>query len=116
MPGLPAGLAVFTPLPLRGIPQPPLRAAPLFRADPFLRARRARTRTVHPQLPLQLSEPQLQQPPQRTPQLPLRLEFRAQHSDLGVLCLNHGTQPRQQRTPLTGCTTLIGHKPQPCST
>ena len=112
MPGLPAGLAVFTPLPLRGIPRPPLRAAPLFRADPLPRARRARIRTVHPQLPLQLSEPQLQQPPQ----LPLRLEFRAQHSDLGVLRLDHGTQSRQQRTLLTGCTRLIGYKPQPCST
>jgi hypothetical protein len=72
-----AGRGIRSALDIRPHP-PPLGAALLLRPDRSLRRRRARIRAVHPQLPLQLSDPQLQPPPQ----LPLRPQFRTQHSVL----------------------------------
>jgi len=119
VPGLAAGLAVLAPLPLGSIPLAALRAAPLFSPDPLLRRRRARIRAVHPQLPLQLSDPQIQPPPQ----LPLRLQVREhrgkprpQRGKLGVLRLDHSAQPRNQLALHPGRIGLTGHKPQACST
>src|ERR1019366_4729076 len=100
---LAAGLAVLAPLPLRGIPVAPLSTAPLSGPDTLLRRRRARIGAVHPQSSLQLRDPQLQ-PSQ---QLPLRLQIRPQpgvrdpqRGKLGVLRLDHRTQPRSQLTLL----------------
>src|ERR1039457_6147878 len=120
---LAAVLAVLAPLPLRGIPVAPLSTAPLSGPDTLLRRRRARIGAVHPQSSLQLRDPQLQPsqplplPPPPPP--PPRPGVRdPQRGKLGVLRLDHRTQPRSQLTLLPGRTGqigLLGHKPQVCS-
>ena len=111
MPGLPARFAVLAPLPLRGIPPAPLRAAPLPGPDLLLRRRRPRIGAVHAQPPLQLGDPQFQPPPQ----LPLRLQVRAhrgkplpQRGELSIPGLDYRAQPRDQRTLLPGRAGRIG--------
>jgi hypothetical protein len=96
MPGLPARLAVLAPVPFRFLPLASPRLAPLACPDALLRRRRPRVGTVLIQPPFQLRHPQFQPPPQ----LPLRVQPRPQHPDLGVLRLDHGLQPGQQLTLL----------------
>ena len=109
MPRLPAPPPVLPPLPLRLLPQ---RAAPLLRPDRFPRARRARIRAVHPQPALQLRQPQ----PQPPLPLPGRVQLRPQRRDLGILRLDHGTQPLTLPRDHISQARLLRHRPQACST
>ena len=112
MPGLPAPRAVLAPLPLRGLPVPPLGVAALPRPDRLLGGRHAGVAAVHAQPALQLRHPQHQPP------LPVqrRRQLGAQHGVLSVPGLDHGPQPGQQPTLLSSPARqirLIGHKTKP---
>jgi hypothetical protein len=109
---LPAGLALFRPLPLR---RPPGRLPPLPRPQRLPRRRRRGIATIHPRAALQLSDPQLQLPDQLSLACLPRLQRRPQRRDLGVLGLDHPPQPGIRDTQggqlVPSPSRLIRHTP-----